>query len=100
MILATRPAPVAASPLWAEFSTVAVMCPSLTHCAYVGERVGAADDLADFLGDLGLPGVVGLTGQRLEQITRVVSGRLHRAPPRRQLGGRRLQHRVVKPARH
>jgi hypothetical protein len=45
---------------------------SLTRCARVGQRVGAADDLADFLGDLGLPCVVRLTGQRLEQIVRVV----------------------------
>src|SRR5579862_937851 len=90
---ATRPVPAAASPLSAEFSTVAVMSrrSSLTRRARVGQRVGAADDLADFLGDLGLPRVVRLAGQRLDQIVRVVGGRLHRAAPGGQLGGRRLE---------
>src|SRR6516164_3007928 len=85
MTRATRPVPAAASPLsagppWPVLSTVAVMCSSLTRCARGGQRAGAADDLADFLGDLGLPCVVGLTGQRLDQIVGVVGGRLHRAP--------------------
>src|SRR3984893_14459996 len=84
---ATRPVPAAASPLAAEFSTVAVMSSSLTRCARIGQRVSAADDLADFLGDLGLPCVVRLTGQRLDQVIRVVGGRLHAPPPRGQLGG-------------
>src|SRR5580704_18018441 len=82
---ATRPVVSAASPLAAEFSTVAVICSSLIRCVRAGQRVGAADDLADFLGDLGLPCVVRLTGQRLDQIVRVVGGRLHRAPARGQL---------------
>src|SRR5579863_2332165 len=91
---ATRPAPAAVSPLSAGFSTVAVMCSSLTRCARRGQRVGAADDLADFLGDLGLPCVVRLTGQRLEQIVGVVGGGLHRAAARGQLGRGRLEQRV------
>src|SRR5512135_1390621 len=93
MTRATRPAPTAASPLSAVFSTVAVMCSSLTRCACVGQGVGTAHDLADFLGDLGLPRVVRLTGQGLEEVTRVVGGRLHRAAAGGQLGGRGLQHR-------
>src|SRR6202012_5177864 len=99
MTRATRPVPAAVSPLSAVFSAVAVMCSSLIRCAGVGERVGAADDLADFLGDLGLPCVVRLTGQRLEQITCVVGGRLHGAAAGGQLGGGRLQHGVEDPAR-
>src|ERR1700730_1970797 len=83
---ATRPVPAAASPLSGVFSSVAVMCSSLIRCARAGQRVGAADDLADLLGNLGLPCVVELTGQRLEQVVRVVGSRLHRAPPRGQLG--------------
>src|SRR5579872_118683 len=91
---ATRPVPAAVvgpSPLAAEFSTVAVMSSSLTRRARIGQRVGAADDLADFLGDLGLPCVVRLTGQRLDQVVRVVGGRLHGAPPGGQLRGRRSE---------
>src|SRR6516225_3449030 len=98
MTRATRPVPAAVSPLSAVFATVAVMCSSLTCCARGGQRAGAADDLADFLGDLGLPCVVRLTGQRLEQIVRVIGGRLHGAPARGQLGRRRLQQRVEDPA--
>src|ERR1051326_4006877 len=96
MTRATRPVPTAASPLSAVFSTVAVMCSSLTLCACVGQGVGAAHDLADFLGDLGLPGVVRLAGQGLEEIVRVVGGRLHGPGPRGQLGCCCPQHRVVK----
>src|SRR5438045_7960343 len=95
MTRATRPAPTAASPLSAVFSTFAFMCSSLTRCTCVCHGVGAAHDLADFLGDLGLPGVVRLTGQGLEEIVRVVGGRLHGPAPRGQLGCRCLQHRVV-----
>src|ERR1700733_7952019 len=87
---ATRPVPAAASPLSGVFSSVAVMCSSLTRSARAGQRIGAADDLADFLGDLGLPCVVRLTGQRLDQIVRVVGGRLHGAAPRGPLGRGRL----------
>src|ERR1700756_4977556 len=91
MTRATRPVPAAVSPLSASFSTVAVMSSSLTRCARGGQRAGAADDLADFLGDLGLPRVIRLTGQRLDQIVRVIGGRLHRAPTRGQLRRGRLQ---------
>src|SRR6202012_6129126 len=90
MTRGTRPVPAAVSPLSAVFSAVAVMCSSLIRCAGVGERVGAADDLADFLGDLGLPCVVRLTGQRLEQAVRIVGRGLHGPAARSQLGGGRL----------
>src|SRR5438874_4971886 len=36
------------------------------------ERFGSADDLHDLLGDLGLAGLVGLPGQDLDQLVRVV----------------------------
>lgn len=36
-------------------------CGSVTSCTR-GERTGTADDLADFLGDLGLAGLVRLDG--------------------------------------
>ena len=42
-----------------------------------GERVGAADDLADLLGDLGLPCLVGLAGEGADELFGVVGGRLH-----------------------
>src|SRR6202167_4499048 len=96
---ATRPVPAAASPLSGVFSSVSVMCSSLTRSARAGQRVGAADDLADFLGDLGLPRVVRLTGQVLDQVVRVVGGGLHGPPPGGQLGGGRLEHRKVDPGR-
>src|SRR5580700_749424 len=82
----------------AEFSVVAVICrPSLAPCERLGQRVGASDDLADFLGDLGLAGLVGLTRELLKQVVGVVGGRLHGPPPRRDLGGRALQERMVDP---
>src|SRR4249919_1526155 len=90
----SRPPPVA------EFSVVAVICPSLAPCERLGQRVGAPDDLADFLGDLGLPGLVGLAGELLEQVVGVVGGRLHGPPPGRDLRGGGLQQRVVDPALH
>src|SRR4051812_38479986 len=91
-------------------SSVTVMCAALLPCgclAYVWgrsvvgagrhERVGAADDLADLLGDLGLAGLVGLPREVLRELFGVVGGRLHRPAPGRGLRGRRLQHRGVDP---
>ena len=53
-----------------------------------GQSVGAADDLADLLGDLGLPGLVGQRGCRpLIRSVGVVAGRLHGSLARRRLRG-------------
>src|SRR5215472_18884323 len=87
-------------PSVAEFSVVAVISTSLAPCDCLGQRVGAPDDLADFLGDLRLAGLVGLAAELLEQIVGVVGRRLHGAPPRRDFGGGALQQRVVDPVLH
>src|SRR3954467_12679401 len=90
-------------------SSVTVMCPALVpgggsvrgKRSVVGagrhEGVGAADDLADLLGDLGLAGLVGLPREVLRKLLGVVGGRLHRTSPRCRLRGGRLQHRRVDP---
>ncbi len=59
-------------------------CVSLLRWGYVlcREGVGAADDLADFLGDLGLAGLVGLAGQGSDEFLRVVGCGLHRSTAR------------------
>src|SRR6476646_3465975 len=59
----------------------------------VGQGVHATDDLADFLGDARLPGLVGDTGVLLDQLFGVVSRRLHGPLARGQLRGRRLEQR-------
>src|SRR3954447_16253022 len=106
----TRPVPARFCAVGGR-SSVTVICTALLPCgcrcgiagtfgcgsgsiAGVGgdQRVGAADDLADLLGDLGLAGLVGLPGQVLGQFLGVVGGRLHRPPARRRLRGRGLQH--------
>src|SRR6516164_7510829 len=95
----TRPASSPAPPV-ARFSWVAVISTSLAPRESLGQRVGAPDDLADFLGDLRLAGLVGLAGELLEQIVGVVGGRLHGTPPRRDFGGGALQQRMVDPVLH
>src|SRR3954453_7298021 len=82
-------------------STVAVM--SLTQLTLmvlrgsfggsvgVGQRVHAADDLADLLGDAGLAGLVGDLGVLLDELFGVVGRGLHRLLPGRQLGRRGLE---------
>src|SRR5215468_12655695 len=99
MTRATCPTRAAPSPV-AWFSWVAVISTSLAPCDCLGQRVGAPDDLADFLGDLRLACLVGLAGELLQQFVGVVGGRLHGAPPRRDFGGRALQQRVVEPVLH
>ena len=61
------------------------------------ESVGAADDLADFLGDLGLASLVRQPGVGLDQVGGVVARRLHRPPARRRLRRGRLQQRGEDP---
>src|SRR3954452_16662236 len=93
-------------------SSVRVICAVLLPCGAVlwvdrgsgsvvgagrHEGVGAADDLADLLGDLGLAGLVGLPREVLRKLLGVVGGRLHRPAPRRRLRGRGLEHRRVDP---
>src|SRR5215467_8273712 len=94
-----RPASTSPPPA-AVFSTVAVIVTSLAPCERLGQRVRAANDLADFLGDLGLAGLVSFTGELLEQIVRVVGGRLHRPSARCDLRCRAFQQRVVDPVLH
>src|SRR5215470_18191693 len=93
--VSSRPPPPVA---W--FSWIAVISTSLAPCDCLGQRVGVPDDLADFLGDLRLACLVGLAGELLQQFVGVVGGRLHGAPPRRDLGGRALQQRVIDPVLH
>src|SRR3954449_383426 len=98
---ATRPT---APPLCSDRVSLIVAVISLTHSLVggsfaggvrIGERVHAADDLADLLGDAGLAGLVGDPGVLLDQLLGVVRGGLHRLLPSRQLGGRGLQQREV-----
>src|SRR3954468_13459206 len=92
---ATRPVPGA--PVSEVVSATAVMS-SLTPGGGIGQRVGAADNLADLLGDLSLAGRIGLDRVALDELGGVVGRRLHRPPARGQLGRRRLQQGVVDPA--
>src|SRR5690625_1179802 len=91
--------PVAVAPASAVPSTVAVTF-LLTSGAGTSERVGAADNLTDLVGDLGLTRLVGQTGQVLGEFLGVVRGGLHRGPPGRLLGGGRLQEGEVDPVDH
>src|SRR5215469_3155027 len=93
-----RPAPTGPPP--AAFSTVAVIVTSLALCERLGQRVGTADDLADFLGDLGLAGLVGFKGELIEKLVGVVGRRLHRPPPCRDLRCRAFKQRVIDPVLH
>src|SRR3954447_2386560 len=65
---------------------------SVVRCGVgVGERVDASDDLADFLGDAGLAGLVGNAGVLLDQLFGVVGRRLHRPLAGSELRGGRLE---------
>ena len=87
-------------------SAVAVMSSSLpgflngSYCAASAKRVGATDDFADFLGDLGLPFPVGLQREVADQVVGVVAGRLHRTPTGRRLRRRGLEQRGEYPGSH
>src|SRR4051794_20905833 len=98
MTRAIRPV-FALSEVDAAFSLmVAVMSLSLTPGLGVGERVDASDDLADFLGDTGLAGLVGDAGELLDQLFGVVRGGLHRLLASGQLRGRGLEQGEEDPA--
>src|SRR5699024_332260 len=89
--------PVAVAPAAAVPSTVAV---TFLLTSGAGTRVGAAGNLTDLVGDLGLTRLVGQTGQVLGEFLGVVRGGLHRGPPGRLLGGGRLQEGEVDPVDH
>src|ERR1700712_2775466 len=93
MTLATRPVPGCWPPDCCGVSRVAV-----TSSSTRGERIGAADDLADFLGDLGLACRVRCSGERLDELVRVVGRRLHGATPGAGLRCCRLEQRREDPA--
>src|SRR3954462_4849255 len=101
---ATRPT---APPLCSDRVSLIVAVISLTHSLVggsfaggvrIGERVHAADDLADLLGDAGLAGLVGDPGVLLDQLFGVVGRRLHGLLTGRELGGRGLEQREEDPA--
>src|SRR3954451_24684019 len=107
MTRAMRPPPLSVAPVLFS-STVAVMSLNSLRLAWtrglglvrllagsvgVGQRVDAADDLADLLGDARLPGLVGDAGVLLDELLGVVRGGLHRLLPRRELRGRGLEQR-------
>src|SRR2546422_8960587 len=86
MTRATRPVPPAGRNV---VSVAVLVIRSLTPCR--GERTRAADDLADLLGDLGLTGRVRRSGERLDELFRVVGRGLHGPPARGRLRRRRGQ---------
>src|SRR6266496_1761365 len=64
------------------------------------QRLRSAHDLRDLRGDLRLAGLVGLAGQDLDQVLRVLRRGLHRSAPRSVLRRSRLEHRVKHLGRH
>src|SRR3712207_3727610 len=64
------------------------------------QRRRAADDLRDLLRDPRLPRAVVGPPEDVEHLPRVVGRVLHRRPPRRLLGGRRLDERTVDGVAH
>src|SRR4051794_24642390 len=96
MTRAMRPTPPAVVSVASV--TVAVISLSLTPGVGVSKRVHATDDLADFLGNASLASLVGDALVLLDQLVRVVRGRLHRLLASRQLRGRGLEQREEDPA--
>src|SRR5689334_16867537 len=92
MTRAIRPTlPAAAAVDSVAVAVMSLTSPSLLAGGGIGERVHASDDLADFLGNTGLTGLVGDTGELLDQLFGVVRGGLHRLLAGGELGGRGLQ---------
>src|SRR5687768_11947771 len=89
-----RPTEPALPLVWVS-STVAVisltqLC-SLVGSVGIGKGVDATDDLADFLGNAGLAGLVGDSRVLLDELVGVVRRGLHRLLSGGQLGGGSLQ---------
>src|SRR5512132_1322076 len=82
MIRTTRPVAPPLRPVSRSYATVAIGY-SAPGCL---EGFRAPDDLHDLLGDLGLPRLVVLAGQVLDQLRGVVGGGFHRPAPGRVLG--------------
>src|SRR5512137_1987548 len=74
-------------PLWVWISGMSVFPRDLL------ERLGATHDLAQFLGDVGLPRAVVLEGERADHLVRVPGGGLHGGHARAVLAGRRVEQR-------
>src|SRR5579883_227444 len=91
MTRATRPTPPVVACDWV-LSMVAVIS---SLAPRRDERIRAADDLTDFLGDFGLPGRVGQAGVRPDQFLGVIGRRLARTPARGKFRSGPLQQRVV-----
>src|SRR4051794_9202150 len=87
MTWTTRPA--GRSPVSAGVVSVSVMSCPLS--VVLGERFGAADDLGDLGGDLGLPRAVGVARQDLDELVRVVGRGLHGAAAGGVLGRGRVE---------
>src|SRR5690554_3085770 len=108
MTRATRPVPGAPVGWAAASVVVAVMVSPVVaagrwSCAWAsggrGQRVGAGDDLADLLGDLGLARLVRQPGVVADEVFRVLGRRVHRTLAGCELGGGGLQEHRVDPAR-
>src|SRR5689334_3694178 len=98
MTRAIRPTlPAAEAAVSVAVAVISLTSPSLLAGGGVGKRVDASDDLADFLGNTGLSGLVGDTGELLDQLFGVVRGGLHRLLAGGELRGRGLQQRQEDP---
>src|SRR5690625_4143077 len=98
MTRAIRPTP--GSPASAAGVSDAVVVMSILRCGWCsagGQGVGTRDDLADLLGDLGLPGLVGEPGVVADDVLGVLHRSVHGALAGGELGGGGLQQRVEHP---
>src|SRR5919112_6895725 len=93
---AMRPTPV--EPVVVAVSSIVVLIASLTPGLSVGEGVDATDNLADFLGNTGLSGLVGDAGVLLDELVGVVGRGLHRLLAGGHLRGGRLEQGEEEPA--
>src|SRR2546423_3310967 len=89
----TRPVPASDVSAAVDFS--AVLISVITSSG--GQRFRTADDLAEFLGDQALAGLIGFSGEVFYQLGGVVRGGLHRLTASGLLRRRSLQKRSVDP---